>query len=480
MMRRGFAGWSAALAVALTMTAPAFAEVQNVKVSGSVNVKAVSKDNFDLRKTTVGTTTNNDKLEAYLQTTELRVDADLTDNVSSAVQLANQRFWDADNAASNDIDLDLAYVTIKELVYSPLTLTVGRQDINFGTGFVVSNVALLRDPNTTFGAGASATTTTVHGTQLQEFSTHNGYDAIRATLDYAPLTLDYVLAKIQERGEGGHDQDLMGLNANWKGAPVQALNGEAELYWFWKNDKNAGFTIHDTARTYEKNQVHTMGARTAIEAIKSLWLNFEVAGQLGEVEDTVLVAGQQSQRRNRRALAALATATYTFTDTRWTPMVGAGWAYYSGERAGQSPGGDRDDIHTWDPMFRGLGHGAISDYFAGNDSGYGYYTTFDPNDTDGGTNRHHFHIDVGAKPLPDVSLAARYLHVRFAEEPVAGRGRHAGDEVDLSAKWDYTEDVQVGLLGAAFLPGKYYDGASAATRGANTAWEVIGDLTVKF
>ena len=471
-----------ALAVAVALVAvPAFAEVQNVKVSGDINVKAISKDNFDLRKTTSGTTTNDDKLQTYLQTTHVAVAADLTDNVSANVTLMNQRFWDTDNAASNDVDLALAYVTLKELVYSPLTVTVGRQDLNFGTGFIVSNAALLRDPNGTFGAGASAAVTTVHGTQLQEFSMHNAYDALRLTLDYAPLTVDYVLAKIQERGEGGHDQDLMGVNLNWTGAPVERWNGQAELYWFWKNDRVAGLVLGDSAgRTYDHNQVHTIGGRTALEVLKNFWVNAELAGQIGEVEDTALAAGQSAQTRDRMALAAQASANYTFANTAWTPNLGLGWVYFSGEKNSGTSGGDTDDVNTWDQFYRGQGYGAISDYFTGNDAGYGYYTTFDPNYTDAGTNRHLLYVDVGAKPWSDLTLQARYLHAWFAEAPVSGRSKTAGDEVNVQAKWDYTEDVQAGLLGAAFLPGTYYDGADAATRGRNTAWEVIGDLTVKF
>lgn len=471
-----------ALAVAVTLAVtPAFAEVQNVKVSGSVNVKAISKDNFDLRKTTTATTTNDDKFQAYLQTTEVRVDADLTDNVAAAVQLANQRFWDADTAASNDIDLDLAYVKLKELVYSPLTVTVGRQDIKFGSGFIVGDTALLGDPNGVF-SGSSLTTTTVHAAgQGREYSTHNGYDAIRLTLDYAPLTADAILAKVQERGEGGHDQDLMGVNLNWKGAPVDRWQGEAEAYWFFKNDRGAAYTVHDSAgRTYEKNTVHAFGIRTGLQPVSNLWVNAEAAGQIGELEDTVFVAGQGKQIRDRMAVATNLSANYTLTNTAWTPNIGGGWVWYSGEQVGVSPGGDSDDVNAWDPMFRGQFTTAIQEFFAGSDSATGFYTTFDPNDTAAATNRHLLYADFGVKPLQDLSLQARYTHVRFDKAAVAGRSKHVGDEIDLQAKWDYTEDVQIGLLGAAFLPGSYYDGAAAASRGRNTAWEVVGDLSVKF
>ena len=67
------------------------------------------------------------------------------------------------------------------------------------------------------------------------------------------------------------------------------------------------------------------------------------------------------------------------------------------------------------------------------------------------------------------------------ETPGGGGDDDAGDELDVQALYDYTEDVQFGLLGAWFFPGDYYDGApSGPARGDATAWELVGDVTVKF
>ena len=96
------------LAFAVALTGTAYAEVQNVKVSGDIDMKAVIHHNYDLKlkqKNENGTTggvtpavTNDDDASFFLQTTRVRVDADLTDNVSTHVRLLNQRFWDADSS----------------------------------------------------------------------------------------------------------------------------------------------------------------------------------------------------------------------------------------------------------------------------------------------------------------------------------------------------------------------------------------------
>ena len=41
--------------------------------------------------------------------------------------------------ATGELELDLAYVQMKEIFYSPLTLTLGRQDLWFGRGFIIGN-----------------------------------------------------------------------------------------------------------------------------------------------------------------------------------------------------------------------------------------------------------------------------------------------------------------------------------------------------
>src|SRR3989338_4817125 len=112
------------LALAVLLAVPAFAEVQNVKVSGDLAARYVVRANYDLDEDNVGT--NADDTDDYLMSTaEVQVDADLTDNVATVVRLVNQRDWnDVDanevvsagdvDASQFDVIVDLANVTLKE------------------------------------------------------------------------------------------------------------------------------------------------------------------------------------------------------------------------------------------------------------------------------------------------------------------------------------------------------------------------------
>src|SRR5205814_2111979 len=119
------------VALAVLVSAPAFAETQNVKVSGSIDQYAFYRRNYDLldnndasviaQGSTVppqnnpASTSSRSEADNYFRTTtQVEIAADLTDNVSTVINLVNERDWENTGGASGtnefDIALDLAYV----------------------------------------------------------------------------------------------------------------------------------------------------------------------------------------------------------------------------------------------------------------------------------------------------------------------------------------------------------------------------------
>ena len=80
------------LAMALTvgMTCAAYAEVQNIKVSGDLLVQAVARYNFRLTDFVSGCDAY-DKGDGILSHVRVRLDADLTDNVAATVRLIKHK-----------------------------------------------------------------------------------------------------------------------------------------------------------------------------------------------------------------------------------------------------------------------------------------------------------------------------------------------------------------------------------------------------
>lgn len=483
-MGRKIALFCALIGVVAFLAAPAYAEVQNIKVSGELTAMGVYRNNYDLEDSrcliSSGEYSNRiaeDEDSLFMSVAKLRVDADLTDNVSACVQIANARDWDLIDNASEEIFLDLAYVTLKEMLYSPLTLVIGRQELEYGNGLVV-------------GRGRYQDNT---GQSLyDDLLPFHGYDAVRAILDYDPWTLDLVAIKITESddlvnmvpaavndevtdggagtltGDQQEDQDVYGANLGYK---FSSYDAEMEGYLFYKRDETYALNIDvvnspSNQRVFDENHVYTGGVRGSVVPIENLTLGGEIAFQWGEIQDEQAGPDELPLDRDRDSMAANAMANYDFANVRFAPSLGVEYLYTSGEEA-ENDG----DFDMWDIMLRGKRMGDIRDCLEN------MYTTNNPYDTSGWTNQHTIKamgsMDLG-ELVDGLSVDMAYLYYMFDEEPITGVDDEIGSEVNLKLTYDYTEDVEFAVNGAWFMPGDYYDTCGDP----NTPPPITGDATI--
>ena len=197
-----------ALALVAGLVTCSYAEVQNVKVSGDLTVYGISRM-FDV----AGGNDNKDD-NAFASITRVKVESDLTDNVTATVRLLNERYWGTEvemtgtgTNPNSDLSLDLACVTLKEFMMPAATLTIGRQELRFGNGMIVG------DPDT----NNAVSTASPFSNLDMDLSARKAFDAIRLTLNYDPLVIDLVSSKITETSlTSSDDVDLYGINANYK------------------------------------------------------------------------------------------------------------------------------------------------------------------------------------------------------------------------------------------------------------------------
>jgi hypothetical protein len=422
---------------------PVYAEVQNVKVSGDIIASGVSRKHFNIAAGPSGDKQNIDQ-SFIMSQVRVRVDADLTDNVMATVRLINERVWNGQNDASSSgnskVDIDLAYVTLKEFLYSPLTLTIGRQEMRFGNGLIIGNAKV-------------ASGVVNIPTDLTE---RKSFDAIRATLNYDPLVVDLVYAKVKQANTDRNNTiNLAGVNATF------AINKDTDVsaYFFNKRDNDAG----GTASRGKPDQVNTLGAlgTTNIMGIKA---SLEGAYQFGKNDSTNTNASRHD------AWAIQGMLDYTFDKVKMMPTVGASYTYLSGDEASASRNG------SWDPMFYDQKLGNIA---------YAILPF---------SNMQVLNLRASVKPVEDVTISAVYGYYDQAKKTndtltgpflydgsttylssaqLSGK-RHLGDEIDVTATYDYTEDVQFGLTAGWFRPGK------AFAIDKRDATQLIGSMKVVF
>ena len=474
---------SAVLLGLLVWSVPGFAEVQNVKVGGDVTVRSFWRNNLDLNRNTGALDNHEDFLAS---TVGVNIGADLTENVSAFLRLANERDWNttavgAGGTNARDIAISQAYITLKELFYSPLTVRIGQQPIVWGRGFVLGGNLLPGTLNRGGDLHASIT--------ANEFTDFTAFDAIRATLDLGgvggigiPLTVDYVYIKLADNLIGRSDDvNLQGINL---GTHFDTASSEVEAYWLNKRDRSVLNGVAGAARNGNSGSVNTLGVRGSAKPVAGAYTYGELAYQFGT--NAVDPSGSTLTGEAHQAWAFDLGADYTAKDVPWTPKLGAEWIFFSGKDANGAVAG-------WDPIAKGYYTTALRDFqTAGVTTGfYPIPQTCRANDlngsacTGGYTNQHQLSLYGSVKPLEDLTIAPRlswfFLDVGAlpdggaAGNNVAKRKNFVGTELDTVLTYNYTDDVQFGVIYGVFAPGNVYRNPND-----NVAQELISSVSVKF
>jgi len=453
----------AAISMAILLALPAYAEVQNIKISGDATVRSLFRDNYDLDADNDDSHPDN----YFMHSLGLNVLADLTDNVGATVRLVSQRDWDNSNNSTTgtsdeefDVDLDLAYATLKEVIYAPLTLQIGRQDIWLGNGFIVG--AKLLDFNSTISAN--------------EYTETAAFDAIRATLDYNPITLDLIYSKVDENTTTTTDDvDLYVINAGYR---QDAYNAIIEAYVVTKIDDGPQlqeFPANANETDTQTNKVYTYGSRVNLDPRDNLNLAGEVALQYGDYSQ---VANTATTVRSRRAYALDLMGEYRFPQNQWKPKLALEYIVYSGEQ--NTADADTGDWNAWDAVYRGKFDTAIREF-----QNY-YYETVDRCDGNGDTtevdmdsgltNQRQLLLKGTIYPLKQLTVEGTLACFWLDQRAKTGQDtKDIGNELDLLLTYDYSEDLSFNLLAAYFMPGSYWTDDQN-----DKALDVVGSMKLTF
>jgi len=489
-------------AIMVLMASPAFAAIQNVKVSGDITSTWLYRSNFDLGLT-AGTECHFDgddcseassdplglkRQNVFITQTRIRIDADLSDNVSTTVGLINERAWNGENtdepgtnfSLDTSVELYLASVTMREFLYSPLTVTVGCQIFNYGNGLVMGD------------GGVNNQATGNLQFIAQDLTMRTAYDGIKAVLDYKPLTIDLFYFKNGQsttNGFWGGDKassDVYGVNANYQLS--DPMNTLLEAYLFSRINGN-GFTGSETGISNSPfdhgDTLYVPGLRVSTNPIKGLNTQAEIAWQLGNHPvGTTGVAPNNQEVERRQAMAAQLMASYSLPVLeKYKPTLNASYTYVSGDK-NANLNNNEDSVKStktftaWDPFNESQGSGTI------------YNTLFNL------SNMQIVSVGATVNPLEDVTVGATWsglwevARVGLQNFPVLVQPdggfiipattskrdpRGLGNEYDANVSYAYTEDVTFGVSVGWFVPGPVFQSVNR-----NVASQAMADVAVKF
>lgn len=284
--------------VSTILAIPAFADLQNVQVGGSIVI--TGNYWFNLHDS------GSNNLKFVEQRTHLTVAADFTENVSAFIDVDDYSVWGEDFRSNYLTGVDSrgaayadnpvlgpntnpsvfqAYIEAKQIGDTGLRARIGRQKIELGSGWLL---------------GASEDGNFYYG---------YSYDALRLTYAAEQFSVDAIAAKLAENSpvsEDG-DQDLYILYGSYLGIKDITL----DAYWMF---------LRDAASTgiVGSRDMHTFGLRGAGK-VGALDFESEVANQVTEYKDHTL-----------DSWGANLEVGYTF-DAPWSPRPFIGGAYFDGE-----------------------------------------------------------------------------------------------------------------------------------------------------
>ncbi|RKY36017.1 MAG: hypothetical protein DRP78_04675 [Candidatus Omnitrophota bacterium] len=427
-----------ALSIAVLLAVPAFAEVQNIKVDGALGFKAFIRDNYEV----VGFQ-DTDARDWYSNYAKVKFTADLTDNVTAVVGMFAERDWGSptDGEAGNTFSCVPCYVSMKEMLYSPLTLNVGRMGLSIADALVIGDGSLT---NSLIASDYSEATT---------------FDTIHGILDYDPLKLIIGTAKISDQIQGSTDDvDLYFIDGIYT---MEEYNAVLDTYLVnmhysspgeYTNEKGTkiqGLTGPSESST-QGLDVYTLATSLTMEPAEGLTTKLGIALQSGDYEKTATTT------RDLNAYALDLGVNYA-VDAEYSPNVGVKYIYRSGDK-GCKTGVCTGDYKGWLPLYGDQSNGTI----------------YDPN-----TNTNSICLTAGLVPVDRLDVGLEVWMYNLAKKQLDATATStktdAGMEIDLNAVYAYTEDVSMGLSFAWFMPGDYYK-----TGYDETATQVLAEIGIKF
>lgn len=395
---------------------PAFAEVQNIKVSGGIIMTGMNRDNF-VNRGAGATYPDSGTRDFYNTATTLGVAADLTDNVSATMVLGNERDWGVAAGNQNIIAME-SYITMKELLYSALTVKAGRMSLGIADSLVI-------------GDGTSTTNLIT-----DDLSNQTQWDAIAGILDYDPLTVIMGTAKVSDEAQSSTDDvDLYFVDAIYKFG--DDMNTVLDTYFATAHYSSTGAGVKGL-------DVNVLAAVLNLEPVE------RVSAKLG----LALQNGDYNATRNLDAMSFDLGLNYAI-DNEYAPVVGVKYLYRSGDD--QATGSA--DYTGWLPLYENQINGQIYDV---------------------NTNTNAIALTLSAAPIDRLTVGLEYWMFLLDESLKTATGTNstsdeAGSELDLSASYAYTEDVTLGAGLAWFFPGDYYKSGFD-----ETAMQAMVQVAVKF
>jgi len=200
--------------------------IENIKIGGEIRMRG-----YDLQNVWDFDDSNDwDNWSVFRHRTSVNLSVNLENNISGYIKIANQNYgegitrlsndrWEEDNK-SNKLFVDNAYINIDELFSLPFNIRLGRQNLMYGSGFILFDG------------------------QSQFASTSVYFDGIKFTWDVSEYSkLDILYFKDEERKVDDKSKDDITLSGLYLNCIFPTIGQNQDLYILNRNDESLNKNI---------------------------------------------------------------------------------------------------------------------------------------------------------------------------------------------------------------------------------------------
>jgi len=426
----GLVGFILILGLACACSAEELA-MPKLSFGGDIRIRGqVLANNTDL------SSRSEDHEQYYRERTRLWLKGEFEEGFTAYIRLTAEPRWghpdtayndsnpDADNPEwYNHIIIDNSYIEAKNLLGSPISLKIGRQDMGYGEGFLIydgTNNSYIDD----FDDGSRTTY----------------FDAIKLTGVFGDTSADLFTAKVNEGVFNTQDdEDLYGLyitNKSLKDRTIEVYGLERDR----RNDPDS--LIADET----KDRTIAVGARSTGKVIENLSYAVELTKEFGKYNMKGVAAADE---QDRNAWGGLASLTYAMTQVPTQPSIKLAAYYTSGDKDNND-----DKNQGWDCFYSEFPKYGYGDMLANISK-----ASMKNGNPDEGiwSNDMIYEVDLKVNPLPKMTTSLGFLYLMANTTPTsADASKVRGRCPQAKLEYQFTKAVSANLLGQYFLPGDYY------------------------
>jgi alginate export protein len=460
------------LFLVLFLCTPAVAAdwTDNLTIGGDVRMRGYKLHNFfDFNDDS-----EIDNWNVFRLRTRLYAKANLGDNISGFVRLANQTYgenvdpaedvqkeadfgpfgvqFDAYNAdnKSNKVFVDNAYITVKDFFGTGTTFNAGRMNLMYGSGFVVFDG------------------------QSQMASTSIYFDGVKLSIPLGEnAVVDALYFKDQENMRWETDPDDVTLTGAYLTAKCPVMGGKQELYFLSKNDEKI------------EKDIYMTGLRLSNKFDFGLDYSAEFAYQFGQFDDAADI--------DQDSMGYKLDAGFTLKDAPMTPRIFCGYVFMEGDDP------DTDDQERWDHFYGGWPQ--FGDLLAWKYVSTGYNSSLGGYDSKWReqsttveeavySNLTILQAGIGCNLTKSLSAKFTYAMLNFDEPIIDAAGNKKdddfGDYYQLQAKYTYSKNLSFAMYAALIEPGDAFevnmnpDAPSWTHVGDDDAYEFFWEANLSF